>query len=115
MAVVTDPRVLGAADAADGRLKEIVAREVRETDRAARVGVGRLQVLLPECTEEEAGHLANRIERAFRAPTEDGRLPGELHLEIAIPRRGTDPLEALHDAERRLAEALGLETWSSTA
>lgn len=115
MAVLTDRFVLGAADAADRRLREIVGREVRETDRAARVAVGRLQVMLPETGEEEAANLATRIERAFRAPTEDGVGQGDLHLEIIIPRRGMDPLEALADGERRLEEATGQHPTSSTA
>lgn len=114
MAVVTDRFVLGAADAADRRLREIVGREVRETDRAARPGVGRLLVMLPETGEDEAASLATRIERAFRAPTEDGAGHGDLHVELVIPRRGTDPREALAEGERRLTEALGLEP-SSTA
>lgn len=115
MAVLTDRFVLGAADAADRRLREIVGREVRETDRAARVAVGRLQVMLPETGEDEAANLATRIERAFRAPTEDGVGGGELHMEIVIPRRGMDPIDALADGERRLAEALGRHPTSSTA
>jgi hypothetical protein len=115
IAVVTDPRVIGAADAADRRLTEVIGREARETDRAARSAVGRSLVMLPETGDEEAGHLANRVERGFRAGADDGVPLGELHIEIAMIRRGVDPLEAVADAENRLLDAFGIEPRASTA
>lgn len=115
IAVRTDPRTLGAADAADRRLTDIIGREARETDRASRAGVGRVRLLLLETGEEEAGHLAARIERAFRTPADGAASLGEIHVEIAIPHRGTDPLDAIVDADRRLVEVLGIEPHASTA
>lgn len=115
MAVVTDPRSIGAADAADRRLTEVISHEARETDRAARSAVGRSLVMLPETGEEEAGHLANRIERAFRTGADDGPPLGELHIEVAMIRRGLDPLDAVADAENRLLDAFGIEPRASSA
>jgi hypothetical protein len=59
-------------------------------------------LMLPETTEEDAGHLANRIERAYRSVSEPVGAPGLLDILIAIPRRGTDPIAAIDDAVRRL-------------
>jgi GGDEF domain-containing protein len=115
IAVRTDPRTLGAADAADRRLTDIIGREARETDRASRAGVGRVRLLLLETGEEEAGHLAARIERAFRTPADGAVSLGDIHVEIAIPHRGADPLDAVADADRRVVDVLGIEPHASTA
>jgi hypothetical protein len=90
------------ADTATRRVIEAIGREARETDRAVRTSVSRLMLMLPETTEEDAGHLANRIERAYRSVSEPIGAPGLLDILIAIPRRGTDPIVAIDDAVRRL-------------
>lgn len=87
------------------RLTEVLGREVRETDRAVRSAPERFLVLLPETNEDEAAHLATRIERAYRH-LDDAIPVGDIRIEIAVPRRGTDPTEAIAVADRRLAEPL---------
>lgn len=103
------------ADAATGgpdllaiRLAEVLGREVRETDRAVRERSDRFLVLLPETGEDEAAHLASRIERGYRGHGEDALAAGDIHIEIAVPRRGTDPAEAIELAGRRLEDPTGV-------
>ena len=86
------------------RLTEVLGREVRETDRAVRARPERFLVLLPETTEDQAAHLASRIERAYRH-TDETLVTGEIRIEIAVPRHGTDPEEAIAGADRRMADA----------
>jgi hypothetical protein len=86
------------------RLAEVLGREVRETDRAVRERPDRFLVLLPETGEDEAAHLASRIERGYRGHGEDALAGGDIHIEIAVPRRGTDPAEAIELAARRLED-----------
>lgn len=89
------------------RLAEVVGREVRETDRATWDAPSRVLILLPETGEEEAHHLVARIDRGYRLLADDGpvRL---LSIDVALPRRGTDPLSVVDDLRRRLsAEAAG--------
>jgi hypothetical protein len=109
MAILVVELAVDAATAGpDGlalRLTEVLGREVRETDRAIRSAPERFLVLLPETNEDEAAHLASRIERAYRH-LDDAIPVGDIRIEIAIPRRGTDPSEAIAVADRRLAEPL---------
>jgi hypothetical protein len=86
------------------RLAEVLGREVRETDRAVRDRPGRFLVLLPETGEDEAAHLASRIERGYRGHGDDALVPGDIRIEIAVPRRGLDPTEAIELAGRRLED-----------
>lgn len=86
------------------RLAEVLGREVRETDRAVRTSGSRFLVLLPETDEAEAAHLASRIERGYRAHGDALFTTGEIRIEIAAPRRGTDPADAIAGADRRLDE-----------
>ena len=65
---------------------------------------GRFLVLLPETGEDEAVHLASRIERGYRAHGDEATVAGEIRIEIAAPRPGTDPDLAIEWADRRLAE-----------
>lgn len=87
------------------RLVEVIGREARETDRAVRDDRGRVLVLLPETDDDEAAHLATRIDRGYRllGGEDDGPIDG-LDVEIAIPRRGTDPQIAIDEVGSRLAE-----------
>jgi hypothetical protein len=87
------------------RLIDVIAQEARETDRAMRSAT-RILVMLPETTEEDAAHLAGRIERGYRTIAGDGVTQPEIRIEIAVPRRGADPQDAIDDAERRLDDAL---------
>jgi hypothetical protein len=91
----------GGADARK-RLLDVLGREARETDRATGHGPGRYLVLLPETGELEAGHVADRIERGYRGRTHDPAVERGIRVEIAVVRRGADPLGAIDDAERRL-------------
>ena len=56
------------------RLLDVLGREARETDRAAANGPGRFLLLLPGDRRDEAGHVADRIERGYRGS--DPRAPG---------------------------------------
>jgi hypothetical protein len=91
----------GGADARK-RLLDVLGREARETDRATSTGPGRFLLLLPETGELEAGHVADRIERGYRGRTHEPGLERGIRIEIALARRGADPLGATEDAERRL-------------
>jgi hypothetical protein len=91
----------GGADARK-RLLDVLGREARETDRACGNGPGRYLLLLPETGELEAGHVADRIERGYRGRSHDPALERGIRIEIAVARRGADPLGAIDDAERRL-------------
>lgn len=91
-------------DGLASRLTRTLGREARETDRATRVDPGRFLVLLPETGEDEAAHLASRIERGYRAHAEEATVAGEIRIEIAVPRPGTDPDLAIESADRRLAD-----------
>ena len=105
---------LGADEATAGpdglavRLAEVLGREVRETDRAVRDRPDRFLVLLPETGEDEAAHLASRIERGYRGHGDDALVTGDIRIEIAVPRRGTDPAEAIDLAGRRLDDPTGV-------
>jgi hypothetical protein len=66
----------------------------------------RILVMLPETTEEDAAHLAGRIERGYRTIAGDGVTQPEIRIEIAVPRRGADPQDAIDEAGRRLDDAL---------
>jgi hypothetical protein len=106
--LVVDLTVSASTAGPDGlalRLTEVLGREARETDRAVRRAPERFLVLLPETNEDEAAHLASRIERAYRH-LDDAIPVGDIRIEIAVPRRGTDPSDAIAVADRRLAEPL---------
>jgi len=101
--LVTGPLTSGP-DGLALRLAQTLGREVRETDHATRTDPGRFLVLLPETTEDEAAHLASRIERGYRSHADESTVPGEIRIEIAVPRRGTDPDHAIASADRRLSD-----------
>jgi Diguanylate cyclase, GGDEF domain len=86
-------------------LVEVLGREARETDRATRASMRRFMVLLPETSQDDAAHLANRVERGYRTLMDDAPIAADLRIEIAVLRRGADPEDAIADADRRLASA----------
>jgi hypothetical protein len=83
-------------------LGDLLRSELRETDRAARVGPASYRLLLTETSARAARQVAGRIDRAFngerRGPSTD-----RLRIEIAAPARGESLEDALLAAERRLA------------
>ncbi len=87
------------------QLVEVLGREARETDRAVRASQGRFMVLLPETTQDDAAHLASRVQRGYRSLADDAPVAAQLRIEIAVLRRGADPDDAIADADRRLASA----------
>ncbi len=106
--LVVDLTVDATTAGSDGlavRFAEVLGREARETDRAVRSAPERFLVMLPETNEDEAAHLASRIERAYRH-ADDALATGDIRIEIAVPRRGGDPAEAIASADRRLADLL---------
>ncbi|MEO5884579.1 MAG: hypothetical protein ABIQ58_03585, partial [Candidatus Limnocylindrales bacterium] len=77
----------------------------RETDRVARVGPTRFHLLLPETLEPEAVALAERVRVAWAATDAAGPQSGlEIAAAAASPARGGTLLEALSQAQARLAE-----------
>ena len=101
--------ILGPGPAAPDRfarhLTDVLGREARETDRAVRASERRFMVLLPETDQDDAAHLAARIERGYRSMADAALVAAELRMEIAVLRRGADPDDAIADADRRLASA----------
>ncbi len=87
------------------RLIDVIAQEARETDRAMRTP-SRILVMLPETTEDDAAHLAARIERGYRTTAGGDVMPTEIRIEIAVPHRGADPQDAIDEADRRIDDAL---------
>jgi hypothetical protein len=109
-AVVAPAEPANAPDSAPAptsirRLIDVIGQEARETDRAMRTPT-RILVMLPETTEDEAAHLAARIERGYRTTAGGGVMPTEIRIEIAAPRRGADPQDAIDEADRRIEDAL---------
>lgn len=83
-------------------LGDMLRGEIRETDRAARVGPASYRLLLTETSARAARQVAGRIDRAFHNQRH-GRSGGRLRIEIAAPTRGESLEDALLAAERRLA------------
>jgi hypothetical protein len=83
-------------------LGDLLRAEVRETDRAARVGPASYRLLLTETSARAARHVATRLDRAFHDERR-GSPTGTLRIEIAAPARAESLEEALITAERRLA------------
>ncbi len=83
-------------------LAEQIRVEVRETDRAARIGPTSFRMLLTETNSRAARNVAARLDRSFRLLW-DG-LPGHarLRIEIAAPTRGESLEDAVVAAEQRL-------------
>lgn len=82
------------------RLADVLRAEVRETDRAARVGPTSFRMLLTETGARAARHVAARLERAFRDERR-GVPPAILRIEIGAPTRGESLEDAVLAAEHR--------------
>jgi GGDEF domain-containing protein len=83
-------------------LADVLRAEIRETDRAARVGPASYRVLLAETSARAAKQVASRLDRTFREER-PGVPPTRLRIEIVAPARGESLEDALSTAERRLA------------
>lgn len=83
-------------------LGDLLRAEIRETDRAARVGPASYRLLLTETNARAARQVAARLDRSFR-DARAGAAPVRLRVEIAAPARGESLEDALLAAERRLA------------
>jgi hypothetical protein len=81
---------------------DLLRVEVRETDRAVRVGPTSYRLLLTETSARAARHVATRLDRAFHDERR-GQPSETLRIEIAAPARGESLEDALLAAERRLA------------
>ena len=92
-----------AVDPVARTLADVIRAEVRETDRAVRVGASSFRLLLPETSARAARTLADRLDHGFtvgRPPSGDGIA---LCIEVATASRSGTLEDALADAERRLA------------
>jgi diguanylate cyclase (GGDEF)-like protein len=98
--------------AGDAALREVAQRvegQIRSMDTAARFGGDELSILLPETTQVEAAHMAERIREAIA--NEPFALNAQLSLNLTIsigiaavaPGRHETDLKAL--ADRLVAEA----------
>lgn len=83
-------------------LADLLRAEIRETDRAARVGPASYRLLLPETSARAARQVAARLDRTFR-DQRPGVPSARLRIEIVAPARGESLEDALIAAERRLA------------
>ena len=83
-------------------LADLIRIEVRETDRATRIGPASFRILLTETSARAARQVAARLDRAF-GRERPGRPAATLRIEIAAPTRGESLEDALISAERRLA------------
>ena len=63
---------------------------------------GGILVLLPETDEDEAAHLANRIERGYRGRSHERRAERGDPDRDRGRARGADPVDAIDSADRRL-------------
>jgi GGDEF domain-containing protein len=84
-------------------LADLIRAEVRETDRAVRMGPASFRMLLTETSARAARHVAARLERAFHDGRSDPPGPPKVRIEIAAPTRGESLDDAVIAAERRLA------------
>lgn len=82
-------------------LANLIRVEVRETDRATRIGPASFRMLLTETSARAARQVAARLDRAF-GRERPGRPGTTLRIEIAAPTRGESLEDALISAERRL-------------
>jgi GGDEF domain-containing protein len=83
-------------------LADLIRVEVRETDRAVRIGPASFRLLLTETNARAARHLATRLDRSFHIQRARGPGAAKLRVEIVAPTRGESLEEALVAAERRL-------------
>ncbi len=92
-----------AVDAIAGSLAQLLRSSMRETDRIARMGPTRFNVLLPETSRAEARRFAERARRAGELAFT--REPLRLVLKIAIAAAARDQTlaDALATAELELA------------
>ncbi len=81
-------------------LAELLRAEIREPDRAARIGPASYRLLLTETSARAARQVAARVDRAFHE-TRRGLSGSQLRIEIVAPARGESLEDALLSAERR--------------
>jgi GGDEF domain-containing protein len=92
-----------AVDAIAGSLAQLLRSSMRETDRIARMGPTRFNVLLPETSRAEARRFAERARRAGEVAFSRETLRLVLKIAIAAPGRDETLAEALATAEGELA------------
>jgi hypothetical protein len=87
-------------------LADVIRTEIRETDRAVRIGAADFRLLLPETGSRAARTVAERLDRAFRADPNGWSGEMGLCIEVASAPRHGSLEEALTEAEQRLAGRL---------
>ena len=83
-------------------LGDLIRTDVRETDRAVRIGPSSFRLLMPETNARAARHVGVRLERAFQLAHGGRTDRPDLRLGVAAPTRGGSLNDALAKAERRL-------------
>jgi hypothetical protein len=95
-----------AVDRVARSLADVIQTEIRETDRAVRIGAADFRLLLPETGGRAARTVAERLDRAFRADPNGWSEGMGLCIEVATAPRHGSLVEALTEAEQRLAGRL---------
>jgi diguanylate cyclase (GGDEF)-like protein len=90
-------------DALAGALGQMLREMTRETDRIARFGPTRFNVLLPETSRAEARRFAERAREAAETGLVRGSLTATLRIALASPGPDEALTEALALAEAQLA------------
>ena len=97
---INDTQGHDAGDALLVRLAQAIRDAVRAGDTVARIGGDEFTVLLPLCTQTEAGHVAEQIRTAVLEMSD-----GEVTVSIGGTPLGADRRGAVLDADRALYTA----------
>ena len=92
-----------SADAVAHELADLIRSDARASDRAVRMGPSSFRLLMPETTAQGARLVGMRLEQAFKAAGNGSNHRPGLRFDVAAPVRGNTLVDALADAERRVA------------
>ena len=81
---LNDHRGHSAGDVALAEVAEVLRREVREVDTAARIGGDEFAVLLPETDGDAASGIARRVEDAIEAHARAAGWPAGISLGVGV-------------------------------
>ena len=100
---LNDARGHSAGDAALAEVAEVLRREVREVDTAARIGGDEFAVLLPETDCAAAAQIARRVEDAIDAHAREAGWPAGISLGVGVSDAdGTGMDDLMRRADARM-------------
>ncbi len=100
---LNDSRGHSAGDAALAEVAEVLRREVREVDTAARIGGDEFAVLLPETDCTAAVQIARRVEDAIDAHAREAGWPAGISLGVGVSDSdGTGMDDLMRHADARM-------------